>query len=264
MKQSSNNVVMYSKAETFQKSKSQSSTVISPYITPGDYLKEYKNDEKYNLENFTFLKLGEAFNTLGTGKLGIIYLVKNNLDEQLYALKKISKEKVSKAGLYDKLMAGLNVQRRIVHENVVKVFSFYEDSEFVYVVMEYLENCIALKTLIKMHSGLKEKKAFKYFIQAANVVMFLQGSQIVHKGIRSENILIDCEGKVKLCDFRYSIEINKTVNYDSVKSDNTIDVKSLGVLLYESLHNKKPNNKGSSIEFKDINEDCKDLINSNL
>jgi hypothetical protein len=65
------------------------STLKSPFIKFGDYLKEYKNENLYSFKNFEFLKLGEQFHVIGSGTFGDVFLAKNKIDRKYYAIKQV-------------------------------------------------------------------------------------------------------------------------------------------------------------------------------
>jgi len=162
--------------------------------------------------------------------------------------------------------------------------------------MEYV-NGGTLFNLIKKSKGLDEKIAFKYFINSAAAINFLHENNMVHRDVKPENLLIDENGVVKLCDFGWCVELGLgarstfcgTYEYmapeiiNESPYNNSIDVWSLGVLLYELLHGYSPfrakNNPFSEDNYmeifrnivkynfqieKEISEHCADLLKSNL
>jgi len=133
--------------------------------------------------------------------------------------------------------------------------------------MEYINNG-SLFNLIKKHNRLSEQKAFKYFIQTVSAVNFLHENNLIHRDLKPENLLLNENDDIKLCDFGWCVELSignritfcGTYEYmapEIIKEmpyNHSIDVWSLGVLLYELLHGYSPFKSQKSTDNKDIEE----------
>ena len=119
--------------------------------------------------------------------------------------------------------------------------------------MDYTSNG-TLHHLLKKSKYLDEKTAFKYFIQVTSAVNFLHENNLVHRDIKPENILLDENNIVKLCDFGWCCELTVgnritfcgTYEYmapevmNEMPYNHSVDLWSLGVLLYEMLQGVSP------------------------
>ena len=273
------------------------SNIISPYLIQGKLNKKINYDSKYSLNNFILIKDNkDEIKTIGSGSFGKVYLSKNILDNKIYAIKHMDKNKLIKLlhslkGIYHEI----DIQSRIEHENIIKILYAYEDKESFDLVMEYAQNG-NLFHYIRKNNGLNELQSFQLFIQVVNAVNFLHKNDLIHRDIKPENILLFNKKKeknnflVKLCDFGWCVKLDGetrktfcgTTEYMSPELiehrgyNKEIDVWSLGILLYEMIHGYSPfrpnkpkfnekdvfeNIKKHNLKFgKKVSERCKNLI----
>ena len=207
-----------------------------------------------------------------------------------FALKVIDKRKLLISyGKLDIIYNEINIHSKLDHENIIKLYNVHEDNENINIIMEYAENGNLFELISKEKNGLNESKAFDYFIQVVNAVYYLHNNNIIHRDIKPENILIGNDNKLKLCDFGWAKELTLenrstfcgTVEYmapEIVGSENydySVDIWSLGILLYELLYGHSPfkasntknvilNIKTHELNYDDknkkISKSCKDLI----
>ncbi len=141
------------------------------------------------------------------------------------------------------------------HPNVIKLLEVFENSKYVFCVMEY-----ALKgdllSYLKKKKFIKEKESKLIFYQICLGVRYMHSNGVVHRDIKLDNILIDEKEHCKLCDFGVSRfiqkdekiyekcgtpaylapEIIKENGYSGFK----VDIWSLGVLLFCLVTGKMP------------------------
>ena len=270
----------------------------SPFIVPGKFDINAKLENKeYSLNNLNFImNANYKPNVIGQGGFGELLLAKHKTTNQLYAIKLCNKKKVIESGAkLEIIKREMAIHITLTHKNIVKLYSTSEDKNYFYLVMEYVPNGTLFSLIQKFH-GLPEKESFKYFIQVTAAVQFLHSIGLAHRDIKPENILLDEDRNVKLCDFGWCVDVSKgermtfcgTYEYmapeivDEKYYDYSIDVWSLGVLLYEMIHGFspfRPNKKNSKDPMKEIfdnirhknytiqkniSDDCKDLIDKLL
>jgi len=273
---------------TLKKKQSKDESEHYSFITPGIFLDNYKYDEKYNIKNFSKVYDGFIPIELGIGSYGRVYLVTHNLTKEKYALKVINKHKLMQAyGSCELIKNEIDIHSKLHHPNIIKLYNVLETEEEINILLEYADKG-NLYTLIQKEKGFNEAKACEYFIQIVNAVYFLHQNNIIHRDIKPENILISEDDTLKLCDFGWAKEImvnNRstfcgTVEYmapeivESGKYDYSVDIWSLGILLYELLMGQSPfkskKEKNTMIKIKlhnlsfkgkKLSEECIDLIN---
>lgn len=76
------------------------------------------------------------------------------------------------------------------------------------IVMEYV-SCGDLLTFVRKRSKLNETTAKFIFKQIVEGLQFIHSQSIVHRDIKLDNILIDLNNTIKICDFGVSKLIRK-------------------------------------------------------
>ena len=177
----------------------------------------------------------------------------------------------------DFIIREIHIHRRLIHDNVVRLYSHYEDSNYFYLIMDYVEKG-TLYHVIKFNNGLDERQVFKYFIQVVTACNFLHENNLIHRDLKPENLLLDENGIVKICDFGWCVELKVgnrvtfcgTFEYmapELVKElpyNQAVDVWSLGVLLYELIHGYSPFGIKEQQNNDDYSEIFKNILKNNL
>ena len=212
---------------------------------------------KLNLNEFSLfekIKLNNnKFKILGYGTNSIVYLVKHKEISNFFALKVINKDLLIKKNLLNSIYNEIDFHSKLFHKNIIHLIAIYEDENNINIILEYAnsENLLIKKKNIK-----SEKEIFTLFIQILNALCFLHENNLLHRDIKPENILIHNKNEIKLCDFgtcnenfignRNTIcgtfeymapEIIKEKSYDK-----SVDIWSLGIVLYELTHGFTPFN----------------------
>ena len=235
--------------------------IISNYIK--NYYSKYK---KYPKTKMNFYKYGRL---LGKGAFGKVNLSLHVLTGRLVAIKSINKSKLQNEKQRRKINLETTIMKTLSKSNnIVKIFETYETKKHYCIVMEYI--CANdLLSYIKKRGKLTEQVAKFIFKQIVLSLQYIHNHNIVHRDIKLDNILIDLDNSIKICDFGVSKIIKKgesmleqcgTPAYIAPEillnqgyEGFGVDIWSAGVVLYAML--------GGTVPFKgnNINE-LHDLI----
>ena len=226
--------------------------------------------------------------SLGKGAYGEVQLVQHIPSKVQYALKVIKKRNLSRSSSLKMMQREIQVQKKLIHPNIIRLHGHIEDMENLYLVLEYAEKG-NLFHYIRKRKKLTEEEAWYFFTQVCTGVNYLHEGSITHRDLKPENILITSSNLAKICDFGWCAEGNSerstycgTLDYmapeilKGYQYTNSVDVWALGVLLYEMLHGCPPFNAKNDSEksrlirlgnfrfAEEVPEDCRDLIRSIL
>ncbi|CAD8116245.1 unnamed protein product [Paramecium primaurelia] len=203
-------------------------------------------------EEFEIITIGNK-QELGRGSYGSVKLVKDKQNGLLYAMKIMNKRQVFEYCSVENLKREIKIQRKLAHPHICKLHHYFEDKENVYLILEYAQNG-SVFNYIKKRSKLPENEAFVYFFQTCLGIDYLHKNKIIHRDLKPENLLLDQDGNVKICDFGWSAEslTEKRMTFcgtyeymapemlNKQPHDFSLDIWSLGILLYELLHGNAP------------------------
>ena len=149
----------------------------------------------------------------------------------------------------------LEIQWRLRHPHIIRLFGYFYDEKNIYVVLEYAQHGNLYQRL-KRDKFFPEEKSRHIIRQIVSALIYMQERNVIHRDIKPENILImDVDRMhVKLCDFGWSthtIDERRTtfcgtVDYvapeliDQEPYDDKIDIWAVGILSYELLTGSAP------------------------
>lgn len=192
---------------------------------------------------------------LGQGGMGVVYRAEDTKLNRFVALKflpsKINITPEDKIRFFHEAKAAAVLN----HPNITTIHAIEESKDDIFIVMEYIQGT-QLKDMIK--SGpLPLREATNIALQIANGLQAAHEKDIVHRDIKSQNIMIMKDGTVKIMDFglakvKGGTQITKfgtalgTISYMSpeqakgAKVDRSTDIWSFGVVLYEMVTGELP------------------------
>lgn len=191
---------------------------------------------------------------LGRGGFAKCFEVTDISSKKTYACKVISKTQLVKDKHKAKIGQEITIHRSIDHEHIVKFYSYFEDSNFVYIILELCPNR-SLMEMQKRRKRITEPELRYYTRQIAMACAYLHESKIVHRDLKLGNLFLGEDMDVKVGDFGLATILNPgehrktlcgTPNYIApeilMESGHgfEVDVWSLGCIVYTMIVGKPP------------------------
>lgn len=144
----------------------------------------------------------ETIKLVSHGAYGMVYLVRHKETRQRYAMKKIAKHRLALRNQVDQVFAERDIMSFSDNPFVVSMFCSFETKRHLCMVMEYVEggDCAALLK----NGPLPVDLSKFYFSEILLAVDYLHNYGIIHRDLKTENILITKDGHIKLTDFGLS------------------------------------------------------------
>ena len=150
---------------------------------------KYKDE---NISNFQILKI------IGKGSGSYIYLA--NYQNENVVLKVIDKLHIVNNNLIPQIQLEKNILSSFNQKFLVQLKFFFMTNTQIIFVMPFYQGGDLYQLLIKKQKFDETKVAF-YLVQVANMLNFLHSHNLIYRDLKPENLLIDNNGYLKLCDF---------------------------------------------------------------
>ncbi|KAG8433195.1 hypothetical protein GDO86_017471 [Hymenochirus boettgeri] len=192
---------------------------------------------------------------LGKGGFAKCYEITDLESREVFAGKIVPKTMLLKPHQKDKMTMEIAIQRSLFHQHVVGFHGFFEDNDFVFVVLELCRR----RSLLELHKRRKavtEPEARYYLRQTILGCQYLHSNRVIHRDLKLGNLFLNDEMEVKIGDFglatkvEYDGERKKTLcgtpNYIAPEvlgkkgHSFEVDIWSLGCIMYTLLVGKPP------------------------
>ncbi|KAH6576467.1 hypothetical protein BASA61_005266 [Batrachochytrium salamandrivorans] len=148
------------------------------------------------------LKLYTKIKNIGHGASGSVYLAKHNQSDAIVAIKDMVMPRQPRK---DMIVNEIMVMKECHHPNIVNYIDSFLVRESLWVLMEYMEGGM-LTDIIDKHT-FTEPQISSICLETLRGLQHLHSRNIIHRDIKSDNILLDGKGQVKISDFGYSAKL---------------------------------------------------------
>ncbi|XP_041529853.1 serine/threonine-protein kinase Nek3 isoform X6 [Microtus oregoni] len=202
-----------------------------------------------SMDDYTVLSV------IGQGSFGRALLVRQESSNQKFAMKEVRLPKSFSDTQKSRKEAVLLAKMK--HPNIVAFQESFEAEGHLYIVMEYCDGGDLMQK-IKQQKGklLPEDTILNWFVQICLGVNHIHKKRVLHRDIKSKNVFLTQNGKVKLGDFGSARLLSSPMAFactyvgtpyyvppeiwENLPYNNKSDIWSLGCILYELCALKHP------------------------
>lgn len=207
----------------------------------------------------------EIIEQIGSGGTAVVYKGRDNLLGRMVTVKVLREEYNGDEAFVRRFRREAEAVASLSHGNIVAVYDVGYEDNMHYIVMEFVEG-ESLKDYIKSMGTLSINDSVNIMCQMLEGISYAHEHGIIHRDIKSHNILLSVDGRVKVTDFGIAVGISDvtqtytssskimgSVQYispEQVQGGNITeksDIYSAGVVFYEMLTGQLPFNGDSPI-----------------
>ncbi len=196
---------------------------------------------------------------LGKGGMGMVYKARDNKLEETVAIKVLRPDLDAAHDLERRFRTEIRLARKVRHRNVCGIHEYGEDGGLRYIAMEFIEG-VDLRRVLTEQGPLPPDQAFETCIHVAEGLQAIHEAGIVHRDLKTANLMRDAQGVVRLMDFGIAKQFGEgatagatatgliigTPEYMSPeqargeKVDQRSDIYALGIVAFEVFTGRVP------------------------
>ena len=213
---------------------------------------------------------------IGKGAFGTVLLMEDNVVDERLILKFLNPNVSSDEEMMKRFVHELRYSRKITHRNVIRIYDFLNLQGSYAISMEYFPSH-TLSGEIPDSQPMDIGKALGFSRDIATGMAVAHQAGVIHRDLKPANLLVNNEGLLKIVDFGvaaaassgdtqltktgYVIGSPKYMAPEQIlgkKVDETADIYSIGVIMYEMVTGIPPYSRGDhmSVMYQHVQGKC--------
>jgi serine/threonine protein kinase len=196
---------------------------------------------------------------IGEGGMGVVYKAKDTKLDRTVALKFLPSHLAGSEENKQRFLREAKSAAALGHPNILSIYEIDQENGSMFIVMEFVDGQTLKSHISNLTSGtgVPVLQAIDWIEQLAQGLKSAHDMNIIHRDIKTENVMINKDGRLKIMDFglaklKSDAGITKTktsigtLSYMSpeqaqaIPADHRCDIWSLGIVFYEMLTGELP------------------------
>jgi len=190
----------------------------------------------------------EILGRLGAGGMGVVFKAHDCVLDETVAVKILRADAAASPDARRRFVSEIKLARKVRHDNVCGIHEYGDEQGLRYITMEFVEG-VNLRKVLRKRGHLPQSEAFQIALQVARGLQAIHEAGIIHRDLKSTNVMLDAEGVVRVMDFGLAKQsgvdntllgaVMGTPEYMSPEQargqrvDYRCDIYALGVVIYE-------------------------------
>ncbi len=198
----------------------------------------------------------ELLETLGSGGMGMVFKAHDRTLDETVAMKVLRPEVAGQEDMARRFQSEIKLARKVRHRNVCGIHEYGQDGELRFITMEFIQG-EDLRKLLAREGALPPERAYEMALQLAEGLQAIHAAGIVHRDLKTPNIMLDAQGVARLMDFGIAKRLDQqgttgagavagTPEYMSPEQargeavDFRTDIYGLGIVIFELFAGRVP------------------------
>lgn len=151
------------------------------------------------------MKKYDVQGVIGMGAYGVVLRATNKHTKETVAIKKF-KESDSNPIIKKIALREVKALKNVNDKNVVRFIEAFRRENKLNIVFEFVDKTV-LEDIENNPEGLDSEVIKSYIYQLLKALKYLHENQIIHRDVKPENLLVNNEGVLKLCDFGFARKV---------------------------------------------------------
>ena len=195
----------------------------------------------------------DILESVGKGGMATVYRGRRRETGQIVAIKVMDPKSATNPVLIKRFEQEYAAATRLRHPNLIQVYGFGHENGCPYLVMEFIDGENLGRRIVR-HGALPEAEAVRIILQVADGLHSAHHLQMIHRDVKTENVLLSKDGQAKLTDLGLIKDLNNgepltrtrtclgTIAFvapeqfeDAKRAGVPADIYGLGATLYHAL-----------------------------